>query len=69
MTSALPEEERLKNIFKSALIEVLEERGDLLREAFEEVIEEVALTRAIEEAEGSPNVSRESVFAILEGEP
>jgi hypothetical protein len=69
MTSALPEDEKLKNIFKAALIEVLEEHGDLLREAFGEAIENIALARAIEEAEGGANVSREAVFAILESEP
>ena len=64
MASALPEEERLKDILKSALIEVLEERGDFLREAFADAIEEIALTRAIEEAEGDANVSREAVVAV-----
>ncbi len=69
MATSFNDEERLKGLLKTAIIEVLEERGDLLREALGEALEEIALARAIEEAEDSPSVSREEVFAILEGEP
>jgi ribosomal protein L12E/L44/L45/RPP1/RPP2 len=69
MSTALTDEEKLKSLFKAALIEVLDERWDLVREALEEVIEDVALTRDIDEASGGANVSREEVFKILEGEP
>lgn len=69
MSTSFNDEEKLKGLFKAAIIEVLEERGDLLRKVFEEALEDIALARAIEEAEESPNVSREEVFAILEGEP
>jgi hypothetical protein len=49
MTSTLTEEEKLKKVLKTALIEVLEERRDLVREAVEEAIEDIALARAIDE--------------------
>jgi len=42
-------EERLKEVLKMAVVEVLEERGDLLREIVEEALEDLALARAIEE--------------------
>ena len=48
MSTAPLDEEKLKSLFKAAIIEVLEERGDLVREAIEEAIEEIALARAIE---------------------
>lgn len=35
MTTSLNDEEKLKGLVKAAIIEVLEERGDLAREAFE----------------------------------
>ena len=35
-------DDRIKELFKSAILEVLEERGDLLREALAEAIEEIA---------------------------
>jgi len=68
MSTAPLDEEQLKSLFKAALIEVLEERGDLVREVIEEAIEDIALARAIDEGAATPNVSRQEVFAILEGE-
>jgi hypothetical protein len=56
------EESKLKLIFKSALIEVLDERRDLLVEA----IEDIALLNAIKEGELSDTVSRDDVFRLLE---
>jgi len=61
-------EERLKEVLKMAVVEVLEERGDLLREIVEEALEDLALARAIEEAESSESVSRDHVFSLLNGE-
>jgi hypothetical protein len=49
MSTAPLDEEKLKSLFKAAIIEVLEEHGDLVREAIEEAIEDIALTRAIDE--------------------
>ena len=59
-------DDRIKEIFKSAILEVLEERGDILREALTEAIEDIALARAIEEGEGSETITRDEVFALLE---
>jgi hypothetical protein len=50
MTTSLNDEEKLKGLVKAAIIEVLEERGDLVREALEDAVEDYALARAIEEA-------------------
>jgi hypothetical protein len=63
--AASVDEEKLKELFKSALVEVLEERGDLVRELFAEALEDVALARAIGEGMQSATVSREEVFASL----
>jgi hypothetical protein len=41
--------EQLKDIIKTALVEVLEERQDLFREAIETALEDLALSRAIRE--------------------
>lgn len=67
MTVTMIDEERLKEVLKLAIVEVLEERGDLVRELFEEAIEDIALSRAIEEGEQSPTVSRDEIFNVLEG--
>ena len=64
MTSA--EERRLKGLLKSALTEVLEERGDLLRDAVRESFEDVALLRAIQAGEKTPLTSRRKIFEQLD---
>lgn len=65
MTSA--DDEKLKELMKAAVIEVLEERRDFVRELLEEALEDIALARAIEEGEQSAAVSRDEVMEILEG--
>ena len=58
---------QLKNIIKTALVEVLEERQDLLYGAIEDAIEDVAFARAIEEGESTKLVAREEIFKLFEG--
>jgi hypothetical protein len=59
--------EQLKDVIKTALVEVLEERQDLFHEAIEVALEDIALARAIKEGEKARFVRREEVFRILEG--
>ena len=65
MVAPAIDENQLKEILKAAIVEVLEERSDLLRDVMAEVIEEVALVRAIQEGEESEPVSREEILRIL----
>jgi hypothetical protein len=55
-------EDQLKAVFKSALIEVIEEKKDFFQELLEDAIEEIAMVRAIEEGRKSESISREEVF-------
>ena len=57
---------QLKELIKTALVEVLQERQDLIHDAVEQALEDVALLRAIEEGEGTELIEREEVFGILE---
>jgi hypothetical protein len=57
----------IKSIIKAAIVEVLEERPDLLQEAIEGALEDVALYRAIKEGENTELSNREEVFEVLEG--
>lgn len=66
MATASIEENRLKDLLKSAIVEVLEERRDLVVDLFEEAIEDIALARAMEEERASAFISREDVFKIFE---
>jgi hypothetical protein len=59
-------DDRIKELFKSAIVEVLEERGDLLREALAEAIEDVALVRAIDDGMNTGRITRDEVFTLLE---
>ena len=67
MTQVPLEDEKLKSLFKTALVEVLEERKDILRELIEEALEDIALARAIEQGERTGEASRNEVLSILEG--
>ena len=51
---------------KSAIVEILEERKDLLRDLLEEAFEDIALARAIEEGEQSELIGRDEVLKTLE---
>jgi len=58
-------ETQLKDALKAALIEVLEEHSDLLRDVLAEVMEDIALVRAIHEGERTELASRDEVLRIL----
>lgn len=59
-------QEQIKELFKQAILEVLQERKDWFYDLFAEVIEDFALARAIREGEIEETVSREEVFRTLE---
>lgn len=61
------EETQLKELFKQAIVELLQERKDLLYELVVEMVEDFALLRAIKEGEETATVGREEVFRVLEG--
>lgn len=56
---------KLKELLKAAVVEVLEERKDLVSEAVAEAVEDLALVRAIREGSQSRNVSRAEVLKAL----
>jgi len=60
------EERRIKLLLKDAVVEVLQERHDLLRQALQERLEEMGLLGAIQEGEKSPLTSRKKIFRRLE---
>ncbi len=67
MATATFDEEKLKDLLKLALVEALEEHRDLVQDIVEEALEDIALSRAIEQGLSSEPVSRDEIFAILEG--
>ena len=67
MAKVPKEDARLKALSKTVLVEVLEERKDLLRDVIEESLEDIALGRAIEAGQRTEDASRAEVFSLLEG--
>ena len=61
------DEGKLKELLKSAIVEVLDERRDWMRDLVEEAVEDIALAHAIEEGESTGTASREDVFRVLSG--
>lgn len=68
MQQIIDDENQLKEVFKQAFAELLQERRDLLYDVFIEVLEDIALVNAIKEGEETEIVSRKQVFKILDDE-
>jgi len=64
---ALIDDNKIKNLFKQAIIEAMEEKNKAVHDLMMEVMEDLAMVRAIEDGEDSGSVSREEIFDILEG--
>ena len=67
MSTISVEEVQLKDLLKEAILELMQERRDELEEIFAEIIEDLALTRAIEEGESTETVSKAEILQVLEG--
>lgn len=67
MTQVPSDDDKLKALFKTALVEVLEERKDILRDLIEEAMEDIALARAIGQGQRTGDASRSEILSILEG--
>lgn len=67
---AIPsEDEKFKELVKAALIDVLEERRDLVKEILVEAIEDMALGKAISQGLGSDPIPRNEILELLEKTP
>ena len=64
MQQIIDDKNQLKEVFKQALAELLQERRGLLYDAFTEVLEDIALANAIKEGEETEIVSTEQVFEL-----
>ncbi len=58
--------EQLKELLKSAIVELLRDNREEFSELLAEVIEDIAMERAIAEGNTSELVSRDTIFQILE---
>ncbi|HAX80930.1 MAG TPA: hypothetical protein DCY88_35110 [Cyanobacteria bacterium UBA11372] len=60
------DESKLKQLLKTAIVELLQERKEVVYDLLAEIIEDIALEKAIEEGENTEPVNREAIFKILE---
>jgi hypothetical protein len=65
MTELNLDEEKIKQLFKTALTEVIQEQKEVFADLLAEIIEDIALEKAIKEGEDTETVSREAIFQIL----
>ena len=64
MQQIIDDKNQLKEVFKQAFAELLQERRDLLYDVFTEVLEDTALANAIKEGQETGIISREQVFKL-----
>ena len=60
------DENKLKEILKTAIVEVIQERKEMFSDLLAEIIEDIGLEKAIKEGENTESVSREAIFKILD---
>ncbi|PAX45785.1 hypothetical protein [Brunnivagina elsteri] len=65
MTELNLDEDKIKQIFKTAIVEVIQEQKEVFSDLLTEIIEDIALEKAIKEGESTEIVSREAIFKIL----
>jgi spore coat polysaccharide biosynthesis protein SpsF (cytidylyltransferase family) len=62
----LIDEKKIKDLFKQAIIEAIEEKKEVVYDLLVEVMEDIAMVRAIQDGENSGPASRDEIFQILE---
>jgi len=61
------DEDKLREVFRDVLVEMFEKKKNVFHDIVIEAMEDVALSRAIQQGEGSGTASRKEVFDMLEG--
>jgi len=61
------DEAQIKDLFKQAVLELVQENRDLLYDFLAEVMEDIAMVNAIKEGETTEAVSRAEVLQFLQG--
>jgi hypothetical protein len=61
------DESKLKELMKQALVEVIEDRKEVIYDILSEVIEDIGLAHAIKEGEATESVDKKEILNILQG--
>ena len=65
MSNISLDQNQLKETLKLAIYELFQENREEFTELLSEIIEDIALTKAIEEGEDTELVDRETIFKLL----
>ncbi len=69
MTDITADKSQLKEMLKTALVEIIKEDKEIFYDLLTEVIEDIAMSNAIKEGENTELVSRETIFNKLKRQP
>ena len=58
----LIDDRKIKELFKQAIVEAIEEKKEVVHDLLVEVMEDIAMVRAIQDGEDSGPVSRDDIF-------
>jgi len=65
MSEILLDETKLKELFKAAIFELVQEEKEVFSQLIAEAIEDIGMENAIKEGENTEIVSRDTIFEIL----
>ncbi len=65
MTEIILNETQLKELLKTAILELMQEQKEVFSEILVEALEDIGMENAIKEGENTEIVSREQIFQIL----
>lgn len=65
MTQLSIDDERLKNVFKEAIIEIIDQKRDLIHDIVTDAIEDIALSKAIDEGDTTESISKDEIYDII----
>lgn len=66
MSSIIIDDQTLRELLKEALVEVLQKRPEVLRDALAEAAEDIGLAQAIREGQDTAVVDKDAVAKALE---
>ena len=61
-------EDQIKSMLEDIIFKLFQERKDVFREIIEDIIEDIGLTKAIEEGRKSDFVSQDKIMEIIDNE-
>lgn len=66
MSQITLQSDQIKSLIKIAILELFQENREIVTDVLTEILEDIALEKAIAEADNDDFVSREEIFEILE---